>query len=227
MYDVHLLWLTLPKIRPSALHHLRLRLGNRVIPISLFNFIRRFSAERRSASCSIFSRFEFAVFSLLLIVSLHFLFHVFINSNFEEVGTQPYSNNIDTFLEILDPIFFSLLTVDSPYSYRYLFSSLSNLFPHFILRIFLSLSGSLSRSILCKKEVFLQRLDIFLKNLKISDVHQLLHEKLPDIRSRPLILLDSQISSECIFCLFNNIQNILKGDTPKSVFFQHKITMIL
>lgn len=83
----------------------------------------------------ILSRPVSLLFDLLLVIGFHLLFYIFLNIVFEDIGTYPDSNNVNTLLEILYPVFFSFFTIDAPDTNGYFFTAFSYLSSYFIIRL--------------------------------------------------------------------------------------------
>ena len=121
-YYVHSLVLSCTKIWPSAGDHLRrafrpdsfglvfsptldslvILSGEPYQPLSIFSGVLSFFDLHLSVS------------RLLIVVGLHFLLYVLVNSILQNVGAYPDSIDIDALLKVFAPVFFSFLTVYSP-----------------------------------------------------------------------------------------------------------------
>ena len=161
----------------------------------LFKFLVNLSCQSSPLKSifTIFSVFNFSLFCLLLFISLHFLFDVFINCILENISTYPYSLNIDTFLKVLNPILFCLLAIYSPKSDWYFLSSLSLILQYYtiIIRFLQPLLKCCMSIILSKQKVFLQRSDTFFQDVKISSLTKLFHKQFSMSLRSPLILFNN------------------------------------
>jgi hypothetical protein len=175
---------------------------------------------------SVFFGFNPSFLGLLLIVSFHLLLDVFFDCAFEEMSTEPNSKDVNTFLEVLNPIFFCFFAIYTPYSDRNLSSSFFHIVLDFFIRFIHFLFREIWRSVFCKEKTFLKRAQILFEQLKISYGHELIHKHLPDWSSSPLILFDCEVSGEGVFCLFDHREDVLEGDVSKLVLLQHESTAV-